>query len=71
MNSLNLPSVRLWVTGEWRRLHNEELYALYSLPYIIRVISLRRTKWAVDVLRTGERGGAHRVLWGDLREGGH
>jgi hypothetical protein len=30
------------VTGEWRRLHDEELYALYSSPNIIRVIKLRR-----------------------------
>jgi hypothetical protein len=32
------------VTGEWRRLHNEELYALYSLPDFIRVIKLRKLR---------------------------
>jgi hypothetical protein len=34
------------VTGKWRRLHNEELYAVYSSPSIIRVIRLRRLRWA-------------------------
>jgi hypothetical protein len=34
------------VTGEWRRLHNKELYALYSSPSIIRVIKLRRLRCA-------------------------
>jgi len=34
------------VTGEWRKLHNEELNALYSSPNIIRVIKTRRIRWA-------------------------
>jgi hypothetical protein len=46
------------VTGEWRRLHNKELYALYSSPYIIRVIKSRRLRWAGHVARMGERRGA-------------
>jgi hypothetical protein len=41
------------VTGEWRRLHNEELYALYSSPAIIRVIKSRRLKRAGHVARMG------------------
>jgi hypothetical protein len=50
------------VTGEWRRLHNKELYALYSLPNIIRVIKSRRLRWAGHVARIGKRRGAYRAL---------
>jgi hypothetical protein len=42
------------VTGEWSRLHNEELYELYSPPNIIQVVKSRRMRWAVHV--------AYRVL---------
>jgi hypothetical protein len=59
------------VTGEWRRLHNKELYALYSLPHFIRVIRLRRLRWAGHVARMGERRGIYRALKGNLREGDH
>jgi hypothetical protein len=52
------------VTGEWRRLNNEELYALYSSPNIIRVIKSRRLRWAGHVARMGERRGAYRALVG-------
>jgi hypothetical protein len=52
------------VTGEWRRLHNKELYALYSSPNIIRVIMSRRLRWAGHVARMGERRGAYRALVG-------
>jgi hypothetical protein len=52
------------VTGEWRRLHNKELYALYSSPNIIRVIKLRRLRWAGHVVHMGERRGAYRALVG-------
>jgi hypothetical protein len=41
------------VTGEWRRLHNKELHALYSSPNIIRVIKSRRLRWAGHVARMG------------------
>jgi hypothetical protein len=41
------------VTGEWRRLHNKELYALYSSPNIIRVIKSRILRWAGHVVRMG------------------
>jgi hypothetical protein len=52
------------VTGEWRSLHNKELYALYSSPNIIRVIKSRRLRWAAHVARIGERRGAFRALVG-------
>jgi len=50
------------VTGEWRRLHNEELNDLYSSPNIIRVIKSRRMRWAGNVARMGEKRGVYRVL---------
>jgi hypothetical protein len=43
------------VTGEWRKLHNEELRDLYSSPSIIRMMKSRRTRWAGHVARMGER----------------
>jgi hypothetical protein len=52
------------VTGKWRRLHNEELNNLYSSPNIIRVIKLRRMRWAGHVARMGEGRGAYRILVG-------
>jgi hypothetical protein len=63
------------VTGDWRRLHNEELNDLYSSPNIMRVIKSRRMRWAGHVARMVEERGAYRVLvgkpgervhWGDL-----
>ena len=51
------------VTGEWR-LHNKELYALYSSPDIICVIKSRRLKWAWRVARMGESRVACRNLVG-------
>ena len=50
------------VTSEWRRLHNEELYDLYSSSNIIRVIKSRRMRWAEHVASIGDRRGAYRVL---------
>ena len=52
------------VTGNWRRLHNEELNDLYSSPNIVRVIKSRRMRWAGHVARMGEERGAYRVLVG-------
>ena len=52
------------VTGEWRKLHNEELRDLYSLPNIVQVVKSRRMKWAGHVASMGEGRGVHRVLVG-------
>ena len=52
------------VTGEWRKLHNEELNDLYSSPNIIRVIKSRIVRWAWHVVCLGEGRGAYRVLVG-------
>jgi len=52
------------VTGEWRKLHNEELNDLYSPRNIVRVIKPRRMRWAGHVARVGERRGVYRVLVG-------
>ena len=50
------------VTGEWRKLHNEELRDLYSLPKIVQVAKSRRMRWAGHVARMGEGRGVHGVL---------
>jgi hypothetical protein len=47
---------------EWRKLHNEELNDLYSLPNIVWVVKLRRMRWAGHVARMGEERGVHRML---------
>jgi hypothetical protein len=52
------------MTGEWRKLLNEELNFLYSLPNIVRVVKSRRMRWAGHVVRMGEERGVHRVLVG-------
>jgi hypothetical protein len=49
---------------EWRKLHNEDLNDLYSLPNIVRVVKSRRMRWAGNVARMGEGRGVHRVLVG-------
>jgi hypothetical protein len=51
-------------TGEWRRLHNEELNGPYPSPNIIRVIKSRRMRRAGHVARMGEKTGAYRILAG-------
>jgi hypothetical protein len=52
------------VTGEWRKLHNEELHDLYSSPSIIRVVKSRKMRWAGHVARMGEVRNAYRLLMG-------
>jgi hypothetical protein len=50
------------VTGEWRKLQNEELNDVYSLPNIVRVVKSRRMRLAGHVARMGKDKGVHRVL---------
>jgi len=52
------------VTGEWRRLHKEELNDLYCSPNIALVIKSRRMRWAGHVARMGEDRGVYRALVG-------
>jgi hypothetical protein len=59
-----LGSNRYEITGEWRKLHNEELKDLYSSPNTVRVINSRRMGWEEIVARLGGRRGAYRVLVG-------
>ena len=59
------------VTGEWRRLHNEELNDLYSSPNIVRVIKSIRMRWAGHVARMGEDRGCIGSWWGNRRERDH
>jgi hypothetical protein len=56
------------VTGEWRKLRNEELNNLYTLPNIVRVVKSRRIRWAGHVARMGEKRGVHMVLVGKPEE---
>jgi len=52
------------VTGDWRRLHNEELNDMYCSPNIVRVIKSRRMRWARYVGGMGKRRGVYRALVG-------
>jgi hypothetical protein len=52
------------VTGEWRKLLNEELNDLYCSPNIVQVIKSRRMRWAWHVARMGDRRGIFTVLVG-------
>ena len=56
------------ITGEWRKLHNAELYALYSSPNIIRSLKSRRLRWAGHVARVDYSRNAYRVLVGKPEE---
>jgi hypothetical protein len=60
------------VTGEWRKLHNEELRDLYSSPrIIIRIIKSRRMRWAGHVARMGRRGTCIDYWWESQRKRDH
>jgi hypothetical protein len=59
------------VTGEWRKLHHEELNDLYFPPSIVRVIKSRRMRWAGHVALIGEGRGMCRVLVGKPEGKGH
>jgi hypothetical protein len=52
------------VTGGWRKLHNEELHDLYSLPSIIRIIKSRRMRWAGNVARMSEKRNGYKLSVG-------
>jgi hypothetical protein len=52
------------VTGEWSKLHSEELHTLYSYPDIIRGVKSRRMRWAGHVARMGEERKVYKVFVG-------
>jgi hypothetical protein len=55
---------RAEVTGDWRKLRNEELHNLYCSPDIIRMIKSRRMRWPGHVTRMGEKRNAYGILVG-------
>jgi hypothetical protein len=57
---------RYEVMGDWRKLHNEELRNLHSLPRIIRIIKSRRIRRTGHVARIGEKRNAYRIFVGEL-----
>jgi len=59
------------VTGEWSRLHKEELNELYSSPNIVRMIKSIRMRWAGHVSRMGEERGCIGSWWGNRMERDH
>jgi hypothetical protein len=56
------------VTGDWRKLHNEELLNLYSSPNVINMIKSRRMRWAGHVARMGATRNAYKILVGNQKE---
>jgi hypothetical protein len=52
------------VTGEWRKVHNEELHDVYSSPSIITIMKLRRMRFTGHVARMGEKSNAYRLFLG-------
>jgi len=59
------------VTGDWRKLHNEELNDLHSSPNIVRVIKSRRIRWSRHVALMGGREAYTGFWWGNLMERDH
>jgi hypothetical protein len=59
------------VTGDWRKLHNEEPHNLYSLPNIIRMIKTRKKRWAGHVAQMGRRGMRIEYWWESQKERDH
>jgi hypothetical protein len=59
------------MTGDWRKLHDEELHGLYSSPSIVRVIKARGMRWAGHVTRMGEVRGDTTFWLGGLKGGDH
>jgi hypothetical protein len=60
----NVWTQRDEIMGGWRKLRNEDLHNLFSSPSIIRMIKLRRMRWAGHVARMGVKSNACRVLVG-------
>ena len=56
-------------SGEWRRLHNEELHSSYRSPNIVRAIKSRRLRWAGHVVRMEGGRSAFKVLTGRPADG--
>jgi hypothetical protein len=57
------------LTGGWRKLHNEELHDLYSLPSVIGIISYRMMRWAGNIARIGCKRKTYSLLVGRNPEG--
>jgi hypothetical protein len=59
------------MTGDWRKLHNEELHNLHLSPCISRMIKPRRIRWEEHVARMGRRGMYIGFWWENQKEGNH